>query len=405
MLAVIRDVSAGRESEKAKAWMMQSLDAAPIGMITTGVDGSIRWANTHFRKLFGLGLSEVMEKNARDFFRDKEGKTLPWSSLVKRIAGQEVGDVVGLSVDGRPLPLYLAINPVTDDRKKALGYVLTALDERKMRHLEGELGRLRREIDEFNHLTQLGMITSTVSGDIEAVIGAYMTELKRVISDAEHALNETADDVVEMFDTLETTVMDLETNMQTLRGLRDMVHHLFTENRPSNASEAGEKRIDLATAIHAETGMFGPELGDYRPYDFRFDKPERTPWITGTDKDISHLFHQLVGGLRGHKQREEPPPMRIRFGSGEDEVWMELTVPSSTASDAFLDHVGVTAAPEESVDDRDPETAEGAVRAILLHRLLQRLRGEAIVSADSKKTRVRVILTSADALQAAGGEV
>ncbi|MBD3166917.1 PAS domain S-box protein [bacterium] len=408
MLAVIRDMSVGRESEKAKAWMMHSLDAAPIGMLTTAVDGSIRWANTHFRKMFGLGLSEVLEKNAREFFRDGESKPLAWTSLVKRIAGQEPGEVLGHSSDGRPLPVYLAINPVTDDRKTALGYVLTALDERKMRHLEGELGRLKREIDEFNHLTQLGMITSTLSSDIEAVIAVYLTESKRIISEMEHSLNETADDLVELYDTMEFSVVDLEANMRVLRGLRDMIHRLFTENRPGNLTSPDPKRIDLATLIHAETTLFGSYLGVHRPFHFKLDWPADTAWIHASDKDLVYLFHQLIGGLqkRREEEQDEAPPMRIRFGLREDEVWMELTARSSTVSEAFLDHIGVTSTPSKDAPDgdTDAEQVEASVRALLIHRLLQRLKGEVIVSFDAKKTKIRISFPAADALQAVGEE-
>lgn len=171
IVSVLRDVTAQRETAEQIRLLSRAVEASPISIVMSDVDGRIIYTNPKFSEISGYTFAEVRGQNPRIF---KSEQTPPetyqelWQTI---LTGQTwSGEFVNRRKDGSLYWEWALISPIVDPNSNQITHFVAIKEditrrkqmEMELRHSNTELQTRNEELDAFAH---------TVAHDLKSPMG------------------------------------------------------------------------------------------------------------------------------------------------------------------------------------------------------------------------------------------
>ncbi len=393
LLAAVQDLTSLKEVQKARAWMRQSLNTAPVSVVITSKEGRFIWANNHFYSLFHYKRTEVEKQSITRFFTLATGADTNFKDLLTMGLRGETTALQAVDATKESFPAYVFASEVLDDSKALLGYVFIVVDQREMRELEEEKNQLEHEIRRQFHLTQMGLLTSTVVHNLGTPIDRLFTKLSREQRSAEDILNDQAENSLSLYDALENASHGFYDVEREAKRIQLVLDDLIDYQRMS--IDAGEAVSDLSRVVRAEASLLRNELANSDGLQLILEpSPVNVP-VRATSHDIGHFFYQLTGLCREALLESKSNTMKVRVGSDptNNQGWFEIETVKCTLPDSMQE---VLKHPEKVLDSKEAENMrESALDFLLMNRFLKYRGGSYTVSTVKSSSRIRIRLPMA----------
>jgi len=182
------DITARREAEEQSRLQTAALGAAANGIVITGADGNIIWANRAFEELTGYGLAEVLGKSTSMLKSGKQDDGF-YKEMWEMIAAGRVwqGELANQRKDGSIYPEEMTITPVPGGDGEIRHYIAIKQDISERKEAEEEMRQIQVQMAQSQRLESMGVMASGVAHDFNNMLMA-------MIGNADLALMDLADD-------------------------------------------------------------------------------------------------------------------------------------------------------------------------------------------------------------------
>jgi PAS domain S-box-containing protein len=127
--------------------MNESLNALPIGVTITDINGKIIYTNTAEASMHGYSPEELIGKDARIFAPSHLWKKLEFQELYK--IGAWKRETVNIKKDGKLFHVHLTSIGVKDESGVPIGIITVCEDISEQKRLEEELKKRVKELEDF----------------------------------------------------------------------------------------------------------------------------------------------------------------------------------------------------------------------------------------------------------------
>lgn len=197
------------ELVKAGEMLHLIVDASPIPLIITKLDGSIVYCNEQLETLAGYSPSEMQSMEAPSFYKDPEIRT----QIIKKL--KQEGFVKNFEVElmhkkGHPVWALLSV-VLTKYRNEPIllsGLYEISAQKQAVHDLEGANMNLRQaqsQLVQSEKMASLGMLVAGIAHEINSPVGAIASmhdTLVRAVRRLESKLTEKPDDLTALFSTI-----------------------------------------------------------------------------------------------------------------------------------------------------------------------------------------------------------
>ncbi|MCC9166271.1 PAS domain S-box protein [Pontibacter harenae] len=140
------------------------------GVLITGADRRIEWANKGFTNLTGYSLEEAVGKRASELLHNSKTDATAFELVKdKMIQGEPVSfEILNYTKNGDEVWMSVQVNPIHDERGKLVNYVTTQTDITAIKKSELKLSQLTRDLYKQNR--DLLQFTYIVSHNLRAPV-------------------------------------------------------------------------------------------------------------------------------------------------------------------------------------------------------------------------------------------
>ncbi|MEQ8502255.1 MAG: PAS domain S-box protein [Sneathiellaceae bacterium] len=306
---LVASLQASQRTESETLARLQAImDNSIDGLITTDEDGTVLHYNTGAMAIFGHAPEEVIGRDFRMLMPQPERAER--NGLLERFRNEdEAGlvasarEVIGLTADGRPVPLELSIGEVRFGDGRLYSGILRDITERKEMQwrLEEQAQRLRQSNQDLEDFAYIA------SHDLKEPLRAISNHVQFLKEDCGDAIDEGSQKRIERIRLL---------CQKADRLVADLLHF----SRLGRAELAVET-VDMEQLV-AETGDNLADTLDERQAEIRLATP--LPPVNGDRTRLGSLLHNLI--VNGIKYNDSPAPS-IEVGFEPED-----RVPGGTAS-------------------------------------------------------------------------
>ena len=136
-------------------------------MTVTETDGTLRYVNPAFTRLYGYTEAEVQGKNA-SILRHSNTPIgvfrLMWKELLGEGTGYWSGEITNLGKDGQPRVVWLTISPILGEDHTVVGYMSVAQEI-------GERKRMEQLLAQQEKLSSMGLLAAGLAHEVGTPLG------------------------------------------------------------------------------------------------------------------------------------------------------------------------------------------------------------------------------------------
>jgi PAS domain S-box-containing protein len=182
------DITARREAEEQSRLQTAALGAAANGIVITGADGNIIWANPAFEELTGYQLAEIVGKSTSILKSDEQDGEF-YAEMWATISAGNVwrGELTNRRKDGSVFPEEMIITPVPGRDGKIENYIAIKQDITERRRAQKEMHQIQIQMSQSQRLESMGAMARGVAHD-------FNNMLMTMIGNADLALMDLTDD-------------------------------------------------------------------------------------------------------------------------------------------------------------------------------------------------------------------
>lgn len=149
-----------------------AVQAAPVGWVVTGADGTIQSVNPAFTMLTGYAATEVIGQNPRLLKSGRHGPEF-YAGMWRTLKAGAVwsGEMINRRKDGKEYREHMTIAPVRNTAGDIAHYVAVKQDITERRNLEQQLARAQR-------LESIGMLASGIAHDLNNIFSPILLSLE-----------------------------------------------------------------------------------------------------------------------------------------------------------------------------------------------------------------------------------
>ncbi|HVN74852.1 MAG TPA: PAS domain S-box protein, partial [Thermoanaerobaculaceae bacterium] len=168
MVCVVRDLSAEKRSEEARARLATAVDQAAEAIVITARDGTIQYVNPAFERVTGYAAAEAIGTNPR-ILKSGAHDAKFYRTMWETLASGEVwsGHVVNRRKDGSLYEEEAAISPIRGSAGAIVNYVAVKRD------VTTEM-QLAEQLRESQKLRAIGQLAGGVAHDFNNLLQALM---------------------------------------------------------------------------------------------------------------------------------------------------------------------------------------------------------------------------------------
>ena len=130
--------------------LQDSLDALPIGVTISDIEGKIIYTNTAEATTHGYTIEELIGKDARIFAPPQQWKRLGFEELYK--IGVWKRESINIKKNGELFHVHLTSIAVKDESGVPIGIMTVCEDTTEHKRLEDELKKRVKELEEFHDI-------------------------------------------------------------------------------------------------------------------------------------------------------------------------------------------------------------------------------------------------------------
>jgi len=127
--------------------LQDSLDALPIGVTISDIEGKIIYTNTAEATMHGYSIEELIGKDARIFAPLQQWKRLEFEELYK--IGAWKRESINIKKNGKLFYVHLTSIAVKDESEVPIGIITVCENITENKRLEDELKKRLKELEEF----------------------------------------------------------------------------------------------------------------------------------------------------------------------------------------------------------------------------------------------------------------
>lgn len=172
LIGTYSDITARKETERELHLLRSALESAPVGVMITDRDGTIKWVNPAFMAMSGYGFAEVVGRNPR-LLRSGRQDTAAYAQLWATILRGEnwQGELINRRKDGTDYPEAMTIAAVRDEAGRVEHFVAVKQDVTERRQLEQQFLRAQR-------LEGIGQLASGITHDLNNVLAPILLSVE-----------------------------------------------------------------------------------------------------------------------------------------------------------------------------------------------------------------------------------
>jgi diguanylate cyclase (GGDEF)-like protein/PAS domain S-box-containing protein len=175
VITTLRDVTDRRAANLRARFQADLLDRVAQAVLATDLTGTILYVNRAAEELNGAPIA--VGDDIGELVAQRDPTLVPAITRAMATGQRWTGDVDGVRADGSPLPLLLAVAPVTDADGEPIGSVFVATDISERKALERAISDDRERLVEAQRAAQLG----TWDYDLRTGTTAWSAELQRIV--------------------------------------------------------------------------------------------------------------------------------------------------------------------------------------------------------------------------------
>jgi two-component system NtrC family sensor kinase len=309
----IRDITARRKAEEARAQLAAMVESSDDAIIGKTLDGRITSWNAGAERLYGYPRAEVIGQSIALLIPPDRSDELP-TILARLQRGERIEhfETVRMRKDGTHLEVSLTVSPIIDAAGHVVGASAIARDITARRQAEAQVQRQREALFQSEKLATMGQLLAGVAHELNNPLSVVMGQaalLQHAMRDKQQAeqaakivqaaercarivhnflalarqqpperqsvhLNQVVREVVELFayslrvDSVDVH-FELAPDLPVVGGDRHQLHQVMV-NLVTNAQQAmrevaGPRHLTLATGVDAEGRQIWLEVRDTGP--------------------------------------------------------------------------------------------------------------------------------------------
>jgi len=252
LYSIVHDVTARINAMNNLRQFRLGIDRSPNAIFITDVDGSIKYVNPAFEKMYGYSSDEVLGKNPRILKSGKQDDSFYrvfWKTI---LAGEVVrGTIINKTKDGTLVDIHFTSNPIINDENEIMGFIAIQSDITEFKKMEESLRESLYEkeimLAEIHHRVKnnLAMISAMM------LLQAEKTEnkdLKNKLLDSTNRIKAIANIHEHLYESGNFSLIHFTDNIISLTDT--IAKTLQTETDISITNQCGTIRLDVNQAIY-----------------------------------------------------------------------------------------------------------------------------------------------------------
>lgn len=131
-----------KTAQDALSIVIDALNSTVGGLIITDLNGTIRFANPSFCKMFDYSLDDIIDKNAAELFSTKEVRTFSDVVAIVDISKNDSQEFVVESKGGKSFAVEVTASNVTSSSGELAGKMASFIDITKRKEIEADREKL-----------------------------------------------------------------------------------------------------------------------------------------------------------------------------------------------------------------------------------------------------------------------
>jgi PAS domain S-box-containing protein len=145
-----------KTAQDALSIVIDAINSTVGGLIITDLNGTIRFANPSFCKMFDYSHDDIISKNAADLFSTKEVRTFSDVVAIVDISKNDSQEFVVESKEGRSFVVEVTASNVTSSSGELAGKMASFIDITKRKEIEADreklIGKLQDALNKIKTL-------------------------------------------------------------------------------------------------------------------------------------------------------------------------------------------------------------------------------------------------------------
>jgi two-component system, cell cycle sensor histidine kinase and response regulator CckA len=192
------DITAPRAADEQSRLQTAALAAAANGIVITGADGNVIWANPAFEALTGYQLAEVVGKSTNILKSGEQGEEFyveMWATIAAGNVWQ--GELTNRRKDGSTYPEEMMITPVPGADGEISHYVAIKQDITERRRAQEEMRQIQVQMSQSQRLESMGAMARGVAHDFNNMLMAMIGNADLALMDLteDHPAHESVEQI------------------------------------------------------------------------------------------------------------------------------------------------------------------------------------------------------------------
>lgn len=145
-----------KSTQDALSIVMDAINSTVGGLIITGLNGIIRFANPSFCKMFDISREDIIGMNAADLFSTKEVRTFSDVVEIVDIGKDDTQEFIVENKEGRSFVMEVSASNVTSSSGELVGRMASFIDITEKKEIEADREKLIAKLqDALNKIKTL----------------------------------------------------------------------------------------------------------------------------------------------------------------------------------------------------------------------------------------------------------
>jgi PAS domain S-box-containing protein len=131
-----------KTAQDALSIVIDAINSTVGGLIITDLNGTVRFANPSFCRMFDFSLDDVIEMNAADLFSTKEIRTFSDVIVIVDISKDDTQEFIVENKEGKSFVVEVSASNVTSSSGKLAGRMASFVDITKRKEIEADREKL-----------------------------------------------------------------------------------------------------------------------------------------------------------------------------------------------------------------------------------------------------------------------